>query len=642
MSTPTTPPLLPSPPSTVSTIGLTPPNRSNDSALPSSSTFPSQHLITTHKSKLMQSLDDIWQGRAPSFSTAAPNSGTPNEPLKKFRSELLQKAAGPLLVLLVLVILWSLTLVFTTHLSHVAVGSFKVVIALQFLLWSVLRQGMSIVALLVFDIYYTTPDKHGHRRSMSLYTLDAWSSLFITPINLLRGKFLNVLLVLLPTAVAVFSTYATSSLLGRETSFLLLDTDRVEPVTIGPAGAGDSHRYLMTGQEFVYNASNGALHAPNSRFVWVLSENSILVPSIPDIGTYFRGTFIRGIRARNVQAVVAHIRAETSADKRIAPTEDEAYTTAPDIGDNYYEARKQAPGRSLVKVSAIMKSNKEHRQLYFNIFYSTVLANLTFATFNNGTHIQSVQGIRNVTAPMPGRLTGEKNLSMDSVLDNFLFSQNGRRLLKIQSPEDPALNNIGLVLAGAFAIRAGVNQSWLDGMGKRDVHILQEREVIVVPPRYWIVAAGATAVLALTCITMAIRRCTFNGNLVQLVALMSNFILTCQGSCTPKWQRAYVENASYEESFMNNQIFVGYSASETRDGRKIIETPTGDDRVLRSHHIALDSEERVTRDKLNVLYGLLAGTPYRRSRALLCNAKKQVLEEARSPVVRRVGKGKLS
>lgn len=440
-------------------------------------------------------------------------------------------------------------------------------------------------------------------------------SLIITPINILRGRLLNVLLVLLPVTFSVFATYATSGLLGRQSAFTLVDTGVKDKVNVGPAGGGRTHAYVMTGMEFIYNASNGALARPNNRFVFVLAHDKILVPSIPNIGTYFlrfgpTDKQHRAVRIRKVPSVLATISVRVEKNRDITPSSDEKYTTVGKLGDVYYEADDTNNGTSIVRVSIVLLNAGVHRQIYLDIAYKTVLSDLVFATFNNGSHINSVEKVEPVSEIIPERLRGDNNFTMENVLDNFILSQNGEIFSQVFQPTDPDVTNLGLLLAGAYGIRSAAEQNWLDGDGEFDVDVLLEREFVLVPVRYWAIAGVMSAFLVIACLMTMFRRPTINGNLVQVVSLLQRFIQECPGACTPNWQVAYVKNRTFMEDFMHKRIVLGYMASESGEvgAREVFETHTSDGRRLTSHHIAFDSEDRVTRDKLNVLYKLLAGT----------------------------------
>lgn len=547
-----------------------------------------------------------WQVPSRSVDEAT-GSGAP----KKMRSEILAKASGAIFVLCALSATWILSALFSTRWAHLGVAGFNAIVTLQFLLWAIIRQGMSIIYLVAFDVYYTTPSRTGKRRSLNLYTLDAWMSLIITPINILRGRLLNVLLVLLPVVLSVFATYSTSSLLGRETTFMLIDNGVRDQVHVGPAGGGRTHAYVMTGMNFIYNASELALDRPENRFVYVMNERSILVPSIPNIGTYAwhngrNDPVHRAVRIRKVPAVLADIKVQVDSDKDVNPADSDV-TTVPGLGDVYYNATDTQNGTALVRVSIILENSGVYRQIYLDLAYKTVRADLVFATFDNGSHINRVEEVHPVSETIGSRLRGDKNLTMETVLDNFILSVHGESLSLVKQERDLRVTSLGLLLAGAFGIRSAIHQEWLDEEGMVDADVLLERTIVLVPARYWAVAGISSILLGLGCFMMIFRRTTINGNLVQLVSLLERFIQKCAGACTPKWQNAYVRNRTFAEKFMNSRIVLGYSIGENGE-REVITTFTADGKRNLSHHIAFDSEENITMDKLDVLYKLLAGT----------------------------------
>lgn len=547
---------------------------------------------------------EAWQAELETISTPDGDIERP----KKFRSELMSKASGAIIVLISLAVLWILTVMFVTRFAHEGIGPFNVVIALQYLLWTLHRQGMSIIALVLFDFIYTRTDRHGNRRGLTLYALDAWMSLIITPINILRGKALHILLVLLPAIFSVFATYATSSLLGNDTAFRLVETGLNTTVQVGPAGGGRANAYVMTGNNFIYNTSSaGRISRPNSRFVYVINDSAVLIPSIPRMGTYANDSSLLALKIRNVPSVLCTVRTRVEKDRETLPPNDPAVTSVQSFGDIYYEAINPGAGKGLVSVSIILRLADVFRQIYFDLSYQTVTSDLLFATFNNGTHINRLYGVNYVTKTMPDRLSGGSNLTMDSVLDNFILSQKGNLLVHTENPQNLDVTNLGLLLGGAFGIRSARGQNWLDGAGVFDANILEQREIRVIHAGYWTAASVMSSLLALACISMFFRRPTINGNLVQLVALLEGFVQGCWGACTPKWMRSRVANGAYEEVFMNIPLKLGYSAE---NGVKKVERMfTADGKILESYHLALDVEKHIAPDDVGVVYDRLAGCP---------------------------------
>ena len=460
---------------------------------------------------------------------------------------------------------------------------------------------MSIIALLVFDIYYASSS----RRPVSIFGLDAWMSLIITPINIFRGKFLHVLLVLVPSIFSIFATYATTGLLGRETGFKLYERG-IQKIVITASGGGFPHRYIMTGQEIVYNASQDGLAPPNNRFVFVLDDNKVLIPSIPAIGTYTTGSTIRAAFVENVPSVTATLSGRVESNRSVIPSSKSKRTTVPSLGNVALSFEPRGKSSAVMKVQIILLSGGVHRQIYIDILYQTTIADVLYATFNNGTHINRATNVRNVQEELPARLNGSVDFKMDSVLDNFIFSQNGAHLLRLTSYNDTSVKYLGLTLASAFGIRSATLQNWLDGAGERDAMVFEEGEVVIVPVRYWAVAAGMSAILGVVCILFCVRRPTINGNLLQIVALLQRFIQGCRGACTPNWQKSFVEEITFEDRIMNQSVSLGYAADADGE-REVISTLDVKGNELKSYRLALDVSEHITKDKPGTLYGFLAG-----------------------------------
>lgn len=112
------------------------------------------------------------------------------------------------------------------------------------------------------------------------------------------------------------------------------------------------------------------------------------------------------------------------------PATDPKNTTV-EIGDVSYEAKDTGNGTSLGTVSIILLYPDVHPQIYLDLLSKTALVDLVFATFNNGSHINSVESVQYVAETVPKRLRGEKNFEMENVLDIFILSQNGEHLARV-------------------------------------------------------------------------------------------------------------------------------------------------------------------------------------------------------------------
>lgn len=527
---------------------------------------------------------------------------------RRFRSEFSSHANGPIFILLSLTIVWILTLTFAFKFPHVLAGEFQIILFLQYGLWAVINLSLPIVSLFVFDWLHTRVwSRNGQLIPLSLYTLEAWMSLIIRPINILKGKFINIMFVILPLVLAGMQSYATD-ILGRETRFELISNGEMREIRIGPAGAGGPGNYVMTGQEFIYNASEGHVAAPNARFVFQLNDEQMIIPSLPDIGTYAGGTTdLRALKAKKINAVRAttSTRVESIRDFK-APTN--INSSLPEIGaiDIRSVEKNNKNGTASLGVGIFLKISNVHRQIYLTLAYETVQADFTFATFNNGTQIYEVKNIQKVQDEIPDRLRGERSLRMDSVLENFIVSQNGRYLVENSDGENEAIKNLGSLLASSFGIRSATNQNFLDGMGPVQAEVLHERISFVVPKIYWILAGTVSGFIAIVCLLMLFIRVTLSGGLMQIVALLSSHISNCPGAGTPPWQMAYQKNKKIVGSFMGTYVMLGYARNKNDPSLKEVVSVKQDDEYYAAHRIQINTPKSVTNDSLQKLNPLLA------------------------------------
>lgn len=527
---------------------------------------------------------------------------------RRFRPEFSSHANGPIFILFSLTIVWVLTLTFALKFAHVLAGEFKIILFLQYILWAVINLSVPIVSLFVFDLLYSRVwSRNGQLNPLSLYTLEAWMSLIIRPINILKGRFINIMFIIIPLFLAAMQSYATD-ILGRETRFELISNGEMREIRIGPAGAGGPANYVMTGLEFIYNASEGCTAVPNSRFVFKLNDEQMIIPSIPDIGTYARGaTDLRAVRTKKINAVRATIstHVESIRDFKIPPN---INSSIPEIGaiDIRVVEKNNKNGTASLRVSIFLKISNIHRQVYLTLAYETVQADFTFATFGNGTQIYEVENIQKVQDEIPDRLRGDRSLRMDSVLENFIISQNGKHLVENSDGDNEDIKNLGFLLAGAFGIRSAANQNFLDGMGPEEAEILHERISFIVPKIYWILAGTVSGFIAIVCLLMLFIRVTLSGGLMQIVALLASHISNCPGAGTPPWQTAYQKSKKIVESFMQTYVMLGYARDKNDSTLKEVVSVKQDDEYYAAHRIQINSPRSVTNDSLQKLNPLLA------------------------------------
>lgn len=432
---------------------------------------------------------------------------------------LIRGSKSSLFVLLCLLVLAAATIVLDFHWPYV-VGRWNWKTVVNAVYWPVVAVAFRLLTKQVLKLGLDRRVQAEETTLAQARRLRTLAVLCISPVGNLKGlssardlvNLTMVAVVFVPIVLTFVQNLVLQNYLSAEPVYRLNFGEKVQ-VALAPAGGGEAMNREMTGHELMFNTSNGCLTSIENRFVYVLNNsvtgdaNRVLVPMLPDIGTYARKpSKYRAGDVFNVPAVLCTTSFTFSNVVGIEPSSNYSETTLPGKFSHKIGSNPASNGSIGILVAEMLfKVNTRYRQIAYTFVFQTVTADFRVATFNNGTSILDVLDYRTVDADIPKRLNGSLPMSLDAVLDNLMGSQNGVPLTNDDTGLRMRISNSANLLAGAFAIRSAQDQNYIDQSSKAvDFIVAQERIGFRIGIWYWVVFGLSLAVTVVSLFTQVL------------------------------------------------------------------------------------------------------------------------------------------